>query len=227
VRVGGEKARKRRFRIFLNGGFEKPALNLSTFEEKGFDVFREKSNIRRDLLSRRISLTPREVDKNSKEITKNLLKLKRFKNAQRIALYFPIKNEVRAECIFERAKELRKEIYFPRVEGSLLEFRKVNDLRELEPGRLGVPEPNWDSAKVEITDIDLFIIPGIAFDRLGRRLGYGKGYYDRTLAKIDKKRGIGLAYGFQVLDSIPVERGDEEVDLVVTESGVIFCKRRM
>ncbi|MBF8303022.1 MAG: 5-formyltetrahydrofolate cyclo-ligase family protein, partial [Candidatus Dadabacteria bacterium] len=72
-------------------------------------------------------------------------------------------------------------------------------------------------------DIDLIIIPGIAFDSFGVRIGYGKGYYDRAISKIDIKKRIGLAYDFQVVESIPIERYDERVGLIVTETGVIIC----
>jgi 5-formyltetrahydrofolate cyclo-ligase len=224
--VEGEKPSKRRSRILLDSGFEKPASDLPVLGEKGFDVFREKSGIRRDLLKRRLRLAFSEADKISKEITKNFIGLERFKNAQSVALYFPIKNEVMTEGIFESARELCKQIYFPRVDGPLLEFGMVNNLSELKPGRFGIPEPNRDAAKVEIADIDLIIIPGVAFDRFGRRIGYGKGYYDRALIKIDKKRRIGLAYNFQIVDSIPMEVGGDEVGLIVTELGLILPKRR-
>jgi 5-formyltetrahydrofolate cyclo-ligase len=225
--VEEEKTQKRRFRILSNSRFKEPALNLCAFGEKDSDVFRKKSSIRRDLLSKRLCLSLEEVDKTSNEITQNLLRLRHFRNALTVVLYFPIKNEVRTESIFRGAKELRKEIYFPCIEGSHLEFRKVSDLNELESGSFGIPEPRRDSAKVDIMDIDLVVIPGIAFDRFGRRLGYGGGYYDRALFEIDKKRRVGLAYNFQILDSIPIETGDEEVGLVITESGVIFPKRRV
>jgi 5-formyltetrahydrofolate cyclo-ligase len=223
----GEKTRKRRFRILLSSGFQGSASNLSTLRGKGFDIFEEKSDLRRDLLDRRLHLSSRELNKISEKVKENLLRLECFEDARRVALYFPIRNEVRTEGIFERAKELGKETYFPRVEGSMLQFRKVSDLGELGPGRFGVPEPSRDSTKVEIEEIDLVVVPGVAFDRFGRRLGYGKGYYDRTLLKIDRKRRIGLAHSFQVLSSIPVGKSDEEVGLIVTESGVIFCERRM
>jgi 5-formyltetrahydrofolate cyclo-ligase len=225
--VEEEKTQKRSFSILSNRGFKEPTLNLSAFGEKEFDVFPKKSCIRRALFSRRLSLSPEEVDKTSKEITKNLLKLRRFRNAQRIALYFPIKNEIKTEGIFSGASEFHKEIYFPCMKGSLLEFRKVRDLNELKPGSFGIPEPSCYSARIEIIDLDLIIIPGIAFDRFGGRLGYGRGYYDRALSKTDRNRRIGLAYNFQLLDLIPMETGDEEVDLVVTETGLILSKRRI
>lgn len=223
-----EKTQRRRFRVLSSSGFKESTLNLSGFGEKDFDLFRKKRGIRYDLLSKRLSLSPEEVDKASREITESLLRLRQFRNARRLALYFAIKNEVRTDSIFRRAKELYKEIYFPcLVDDSLLEFRKVRDLDELKPGRFGIPEPSLNSARASIMDIDLIIIPGLAFDRFGGRLGYGGGYYDRTLFKTDKKRRIGLAYNFQVLDSIPMASGDEEVGLVITESGVILPKRRV
>src|SRR5713101_1628984 len=93
--VEEEKTQKRRFRILSNSRFKEPALNLSAFWEKDSDVFRKKSSIRRDLLSKRLCLSLEEVDKTSNEITQNLLRLRRFRNAQRVAVYFPIKNEVK------------------------------------------------------------------------------------------------------------------------------------
>ncbi|MER3446916.1 MAG: 5-formyltetrahydrofolate cyclo-ligase [Candidatus Dadabacteria bacterium] len=222
-----EKTQRRRFSILSNSGFKEPALSLSGFGEKNFDVFRKKRSIRCDLLSKRLSLSIEEVDKASKEITENLLRLWCFRNARSVALYFAIRNEVKTDDIFRRAKELHKEIYFPCVYDCLLEFRKVDDLNELEPGSFGIPEPSRNSARASIMGIDLIIIPGLAFDRFGGRLGYGGGYYDRALFKTDKKRRIGLAYNFQVLDSIPMETGDEKVGLVITESSVIFPKRRV
>ncbi|MGH7909401.1 MAG: 5-formyltetrahydrofolate cyclo-ligase, partial [Thermodesulfobacteriota bacterium] len=67
------------------------------------------------------------------------------------------------------------------------------------------------------------VIPGIAFDSFGVRVGSGKGYYDRTISKIDIKKRVGLAYNFQVVESIPIERYDERVGLIATETGVIIC----
>ncbi len=223
----GEKARKRRFRIALGSGFREPALNLSNLLGKGFDVLKVKSDLRRYFLEKRLSLSYIETYERSEKIKKNLFELKSFREARGIALYYPIKNEVRTQSIFKSAKELGKDIYFPRVQGTILEFREVTDLRVLKIGRFGIPEPGLYSPKLEIKDIDLIIIPGIAFDRLGVRIGYGKGYYDRAISKIDGKKRIGLAYDFQLIDLVPLERCDEKVGMIVAESGVIICERRM
>jgi 5-formyltetrahydrofolate cyclo-ligase len=227
VKSEEERAQKTNGRTLLksnnNSGFKEPASNLLTLRQGDFDVLKEKSDIRRRLLEKRLSLSQGEVNKNSQKITSHLLGLESFRRAQRIALYCPIRNEVKTEGIFEKAKELGKEIYFPRVEGLVLEFHKVYNLGELKPGRLGIPEPSRDSTKIRIEYLDIVIIPGVAFDREGRRLGYGKGYYDRALLGVGEEKRIGLAYAFQVLDCIPEGVDDRRMGLVITESGIIFA----
>jgi len=106
----------------------------------------------------------------------------------------------------------------------LLEFYKVDDLSELSPGKFGIPEPSRDSTKIHVNDLNMIIVPGVAFDLWGRRLGYGKGYYDRTLIDINKESLVGLAYGFQVLSCIPTELEDKGVGLLITEKGIIFAQ---
>jgi len=219
----GEKTRKRRFRINLTSGFEEPALNLSTLQRKRFHVIEEKGDLRLRLLEKRLSLNPKDVWIRSEDIKRRLIKLKSFQEARSIALYYPIRNEVGTQGIFKIAKELGKGVHFPLVYGSSLEFLKINDLAELKIGRFGVPEPSHFSPRVEIENIDLIVIPGIAFDRFGARIGYGKGYFDRTISKIDIKKRVGLAYDLQVVESVPLERYDERVGLIVTETGAIIC----
>lgn len=219
------KAEKNNRRSFLNSvGFEEPISGLSAFGVKDSTAFEEKAGLRRELIRRRLCLPSEEVDKNSQRISEIMTRLGVFKKANRIALYSPIRNEVRTEPIFKRAVEYGKRVYFPRIEGTILEFHGVDDLGELKPGRFGIPEPRPDSEKIRTEDLDIVVVPGVAFDRLGRRLGYGKGYYDRTLKGIDRERLIGLAYGFQVLDRIPVEAGDIGLGLLIAESGIIFAK---
>lgn len=225
-----DKKRPRKFeksnrRILLNSvDCNEPISSLSTFGVKDLKVFEEKRKVRSDLLERRSRLTFQDVNKHSEKSTENLLGLSHFRKARRVALYFPTKNEVRTERIFEKAKECGKEVYFPRVVDLLLEFYKVDDLSELSPGKFGIPEPSRDSTKIHVNDLNMIIVPGVAFDLWGRRLGYGKGYYDRTLIDINKERLVGLAYGFQVLSWIPTELEDKGVGLLITEKGIIFAQ---
>jgi len=141
-------------------------------------------------------------------------------------LYSHIRNEVRTECIFARAVELGKEIYFPRVSGESLTFHRVKSLGDLRPGSFGVPEPDPGSVSIEPRNLDLIVVPASAIDPGGNRIGYGKGFYDRLLADIPVERRIGTVYGFQVLDAaVPVGEYDQAVGIITTEHGVIFCGR--
>lgn len=131
--------------------------------------------------------------------------------------------------IFSRSLGSGKEAYFPRVSGTGLTFHRVLDLNELKPGKFGIPEPDSSSLSIAPEDLDLILIPGIAFDGSGRRLGYGKGYYDRLLVNVPLNRRAALAYSLQMSDSLPSGETDLSAGLVVTESGIIFCemKRRI
>ncbi|MGH7792105.1 MAG: 5-formyltetrahydrofolate cyclo-ligase, partial [Thermodesulfobacteriota bacterium] len=75
---------------------------------------------------------------------------------------------------------------------------------------------------IQVKDLDMIVIPGVAFDLRGRRLGYGKGFYDRTLVNVSREKIVGLAYGFQVVSRIPAESGDKSVGLLITENGIII-----
>ena len=97
----------------------------------------------------------------------------------------------------------------------------INDFSELQAGAYGILEPRPDpSRRVATEQFDL--VPGLAFDRAGRRLGAGKGYYDRFLAGI-KAPKIALAFAFQLVEQVPIEPHDQRVEVIVTENEVITC----
>jgi 5-formyltetrahydrofolate cyclo-ligase len=225
-----DKKRRKKFeksnrRILLNSiDSRNPGSSLSAFEVgvKDLAVFEEKRKVRSELIEIRSRLTPQFINKNSKKANEHLLGLSNFRKAQRVGLYFPIRNEVRTEGIFEKAREYGKELYFPRVVNALLCFHKVDGLGELRPGKFGVPEPSRHSAEIHVKDLDMIIVPGVAFDLRGRRLGYGKGFYDRTLADVSREKVVGLAYGFQIVSFIPAESEDKSVGVLITENGIII-----
>ena len=118
-----------------------------------------------------------------------------------------------------------KTLVCPRVAGHDLELRRVSDLDQLIPAAFGLLEPDPTRTEVvEPAEVDLFLLPGLAFDRAGGRLGLGRGYYDRLLAKSTAIR-VGLGYELQVLDAVPITGSDRRVDAIVTELRVIWCSR--
>ena len=113
-----------------------------------------------------------------------------------------------------------KALVCPRVAGERLELRRVEELNALARSDLGLWEPSPGCALVEPREIDLALLPGLAFDRRGGRLGQGRGFYDRLLRETAAER-VGLCFALQVVQSTPVDSGDERVSRVVTELRVI------
>lgn len=113
-----------------------------------------------------------------------------------------------------------KALVCPRVERERLELRRVEELNALARSDQGLWEPSPDCALVEPQAIDLALLPGLAFDRRGGRLGLGRGFYDRLLRETAAER-VGLCFELQVVQSTPIDRGDERVSIVVTELRVI------
>jgi len=147
-----------------------------------------------------------------------LLKLSAFKEANSIALYAAYQNEVPTDAIFEWCRASQKKLCFPTIQSNRLLFYRVHQLSELRPTLWGFGAPNTLGSKsISLDEIDLMIIPGIAFDcKLGTRLGRGKGFYDQTLSHFSGIR-IGLCYEFQLVESLPYETWDQPMNYVVTE----------
>jgi 5-formyltetrahydrofolate cyclo-ligase len=106
-----------------------------------------------------------------------------------------------------------------------LQISHLSKFSDLSPGTYGILEPKKEKIKpTSIHEIDIVLVPGVAFDRFGHRLGQGGGYYDWFLSKTNVV-SIGLAFEFQILKEIPVEPHDQRVDLIVTEEKLIECTK--
>lgn len=140
-----------------------------------------------------------------------------FKKASGLAIYSPVWNEVFTEEIFRTARRAGKRTAYPRVHGKSLEFIEVTDLRELVPGQFGILEPAA-APTIPLAELDLVVVPGVAFDSTGHRLGYGAGFYDRVLQDCEN-RGllVGLCFEFQILEKLPAEDHDIRMDMVISE----------
>jgi 5-formyltetrahydrofolate cyclo-ligase len=180
-----------------------------------------KTSIRKDMLSRRRHLAAETSMTWSLQAQERFLALPEFGDAGCIALYSPVLNEVFTENIFAEARRLGKQVAYPRVTEDALEFVAVEDHRDLEPGAFGILEPS-SSGKAVPVRIDLLAVPGVAFDRSGHRLGYGKGFYDRALRALSPRAlFVGLAFEMQLREALPAEGHDVRLDLLVTEEQVL------
>ena len=180
-----------------------------------------KRSIRETLLQQRRHLSLDTCLAKSLQAQARLMTSKEFTAAAIIALYQPVFNEVFTEAIFHGSRQAGKVVVYPRVRGTALEFVRVDELAGLVPGRFGILEP-VGTELVAVAAIDLMVVPGVAFDLGGHRLGYGKGFYDRAL-HAQPLRGVlvGLAFDFQIVPELPAEGHDIPMDLLVTEERII------
>jgi len=123
----------------------------------------------------------------------------------------------------EEALRKGKRVILPKVRGREIYLGEIKDReKDVEKGSFGILEPKKTSKKATTKGIDMVILPGIAFDLKGQRIGYGEGYYDHFLKKIPKRIPlIGLAYDFQVIKNISGKKHDKRVSKVITETRII------
>ena len=173
-------------------------------------------------MARRKKLSKNEVGFLSLKIIKSLISLDVFKNSDTVALYVPIKNEV---DLMSLLSEKGKRFVFPRVENGTkkLTFYEAASSDDFEKGSFNIPEPKTTLNKVDIENIDLFLVPGVAFSEKCERIGYGGGFYDTTLKYKNKNaRTLGVAFDFQIVDSGFSEPFDERLDAVATDERIII-----
>lgn len=190
-------------------------------------IYSAKNEIRRRILGKRNALSPSEVFKRSLVIQRRVMDLPQYKSAKIIGAYFPIGSEVRTEYLIESALTSQKVVLLPKVASDNIALSRVfeADIRDnnLVKGRFRILEPPRSSYNAQ-KNIDLLIVPGIAFDKYGNRIGYGKGYYDRFIKQNDFRLSIGLGFQFQILDySLPCCDFDQRLHAIATERSVLVC----
>lgn len=191
-----------------------------------------KQYLRRLAQFARQQLSTEEKDERSRRIVAKVLALPQYAAAKTVLWYLGVRNEVRTENVVtvELSAAQRRVVVPWCEEGRLLLFQ-LREMSDLEEGAFGILQPNSElrqltSRRVAPSEVDVALVPGVAFDRQGNRLGHGAGYYDRLLAELPPNaRLIGLAYECQLLESIPHEPHDVGLDLVATESDLYLGHR--
>lgn len=183
-----------------------------------------KNDIRNKLILERKSLTKsvkRKLDINLNECLEETFDWMGIKKNAKVLAFYPLnnQNEVNILPFLDYLQENGIQLYFPRISNDNLEIVKIVNLDELIVGKYGLYEPNAKLKASEIKDFDLILVPGVAFCKNCFRIGYGKGYYDKLLKTISGTK-MGIAYDFQVLDSVPTEDHDIKLDIVITETGI-------
>lgn len=183
---------------------------------------KEKDRIRKLIKEKRNCLSITERDIKDKNIFNRVVNSEIYKNSEVIFIYVSFNGEVDTLKIIEYSLNHNKIVCVPRVicNTKSMEAVKISSTYELAKGLYGILEPKKICKAIDKKDIDLVLIPGIAFDKKGNRLGYGGGFYDKFLEKKDlnfKFSTIGLAYEFQVVENIPCEKHDISVDGIITD----------
>lgn len=169
----------------------------------------------------RLSVDEKELA--DKLIFEKIVSKKAYIDAQYLLVYYPVKNEPNVLLIAENALKEGKKVAFPisNTNEFTLTFGVIDSLDQLFCGAYSIPEPPIDAFKYVDNDNTLCIVPGLAFDRNGKRIGYGKGYYDRFL-KDFRGLSVGLCYSQFLIDSLPVDDYDISVDMVISDKEEIF-----
>lgn len=177
-----------------------------------------KTELRRQIRLVLAGITDRQRIAASKQVVLLLSHQESWRRARSILFYAPIKNELDVWPLVVSALEAGKLVSLPRFNVSTQSYvacRVREELADIAPGLYGIPEPRAHCEPVALNQLDFALVPGVAFDLHGRRLGHGRGYYDRLLAQMRGKT-CGVAYDEQVVDNVPVQPHDADVNCIVT-----------
>lgn len=185
----------------------------------------DKPSLRRECLQKRAAILGRE--EKDRAIFRHITSLAAWQEAHRVYLYLSARGEPDTFALARAALRAGKEALAPVCltgagQMGRMEFYAFTDFAQLRPGKWGILEPDPQLCRPSENKNGLCLVPGLAFDKSGARLGYGKGYYDRFLAAMEIDT-VGVCYEALFLESIPAESHDKRVGRVATEAGVRVC----
>lgn len=179
-----------------------------------------KKELRNTIRQKKKGMTSKEIREKSEKIFKQLEKMKQWKNADCIFSYVSYNQEVYTRGRMAEWLAQEKKIAVPCVIKEKIKFYSIDSMADLKEGYKGILEP--ERKKCADGESGIMLMPGLAFDELGHRLGYGGGYYDRYLKRYQSNfLKVALAYDFQIVEEIPCEIHDQMVDWIITENRVI------
>ena len=186
-----------------------------------------KSQIRKDIAKTFETFSESQINEKTRAIEGKLFEFANFLESRTALLYVQSDHEVQTSAIINKTLQYNKVVVLPSFDPETFEMTLLkvdHPEKELKPGPRGVLEPDPDLCKiVPIDRIDIAIIPGIAFDEKGGRIGTGRGYYDRLIPKLAiTTRKVSLTFEEQILQQIPLESHDKHVDIIITDKRIIY-----
>ena len=173
-----------------------------------------KQELRASIRARKRAMTEAEIVSRSEELARLFLNSEAYRNAKTVYGYLPYNQEVRTVPMLEQALRDGKRVAVPKCYGDEMKFIFMEDLSKVEKGYANIPEPIADSPVAD-DETALVLMPGLAFDPQGHRIGYGGGFYDKFLAREPHHPTLALCYEFQMLDHLETEEFDIPVDYVL------------
>ena len=187
-------------------------------------IIQEKKILRKQISSVKKLIPLEEKIRRSYAVMERLREHPEYEKAKKILFYWSMDDEVYTKQTVIQAYNEGKEVYLPVVEGDNLRIRLFEGAASMVAGEsFAIPEPSNDSPEASIDDMDLAVVPGVAFDAQCSRMGRGKGYYDRLLSASTKEGRpytIGVCFDFQLVPKVPVEECDKPLDCVISETSL-------
>lgn len=174
----------------------------------------DKAALRREIREKKRAMTQQQIEDTSRQLGELFVATAQYKSAKTIYGYLPYNQEVRTTPILEQALRDGKRVAVPKVYGEEMRFIYMTDLSQVEKGYAGIPEPVADEPVAD-DPAALVLMPGLAFDREGHRIGYGGGFYDKFLALEPGHPTVALCYSFQMMEKLETEEFDIPVDCVL------------
>lgn len=174
----------------------------------------DKTSLRRSVRDLKRKMTRQEIELLSSQLGEKLVQHPLYQNAKTVYGYLPYNQEVFTTPMLQRALDEGKRVAVPKIYGDKMKFIYIDDLSKVEKNSYGIPEPVADDPVGDDPGA-LVLMPGLAFDAAGHRIGYGGGFYDKFLAKEPTHPTLALCYGFQMFPSLETEEFDIPVDCVI------------
>ena len=174
----------------------------------------DKTALRRQIREQKRAMPPEQIETASQKLVQMFLASEQYRQASTVYGYLPYNQEVRTEPILLQALADGKRVAVPKVYADEMKFIYLTDLSKVEKGYSGIPEPVEDGPVADDTTA-LVLVPGLAFDREGHRIGYGGGFYDKFLTAEPNHPTLALCYEFQMVPQLPTEAFDGPVDMVM------------
>ncbi|OGS22671.1 MAG: 5-formyltetrahydrofolate cyclo-ligase [Elusimicrobia bacterium RIFOXYA2_FULL_39_19] len=190
-------------------------------------IKKQKNDLRKKYTKIRNEIPFMERRQKDNKIAAKVLNSNEFKQAKKVMFFMSFRSEVSTLPMINKARKMKKTVVLPKVQTKpqkkMLSIIIKNMKNELVFGKYNILEPKSKDNVINPEEIDLVLVPGLAFDKTGRRIGYGGGYYDAFLKKVPFKKRIALAYSEQIAAKIPVTAKDLRMSKIITEKGALKC----